>query len=121
IITIDSNRTTPSFVCAPAHPKDLPYGYLFYKCQFRGNEATYLARPWRDYGCAAFIECELGKHILPLGFDKWNDTNRDKTARFYEYTENNNPKERVNWSHQLTSSLAKEYLVKFKEYLSIKK
>ena len=23
-------------------------------------------------------------HIAPLGFDKWNDTDRDRTARFYE-------------------------------------
>ena len=120
IITIDSNRTTPSFICAPAHPKELPYGYLFYKCSLEGNEETFLARPWRDYGCVAFIDCKLGKHILPEGYDKWNDTNRDKTARFYEYTKNINTNDRVPWSHQLTALEASKYVDDFKTYLAKK-
>ncbi|MDE6407459.1 MAG: hypothetical protein K2K50_02495, partial [Anaeroplasmataceae bacterium] len=117
IITLDSNRSTPSFVCAPAHPKELPFGYLFYHCKFQGNEKTYLARPWRDYGCASFIDCELGNHILPEGFNKWNDTNRDKTARFFEYNKNVNIQERVSWSHQLTSFEAEDYVKNFYAYL----
>ena len=120
IITIDTARTTPSFICAPAHSQDTPYGFLFYHCTFKGNEKTYLARPWRDYGCAAFIDCDLGKHILPEGFDKWNDTNRDKTARFYEYTKGCSNHSRVPWSHQLTSSEAKEYLLKFNVFFQRK-
>ncbi len=120
IVTIDSNRTTPSFVCAPAHPKVLPYGYLFYKCSLEGNEKTFLARPWRDYGCVAFIDCQLGKHVLPEGYNKWNDTNRDKTARFYEYTQNLNTATRVSWSHQLTVSEANKYVADFKAYLAKK-
>lgn len=117
IITVDSKRFTPSFVCAPAHPKDLPYGYLFYHCEFKGTDKTYLARPWRDYGCASFIDCKLDNHILPEGFDKWNDTNRDKTARFYEYTKNNDIKCRVSWSHQLTPFEAEDYVKNFYAYL----
>ncbi|MCM1130501.1 MAG: pectinesterase family protein [Roseburia sp.] len=120
IITIDSNRTTPSFVCAPAHPKELPFGYLFYHCQFKGKEKAFLARPWRDYGCAAFIECELGDHILPKGYDKWNDTHRDQTARFYEYTKNKDVSQRVSWSHQLSSVEAKTYIINFKTFLEKK-
>ena len=46
--------------------------------------SIYLARPWRDYGLARFEHCAYGAHIAPEGFDKWNDTHRDKTARFYE-------------------------------------
>ena len=44
----------------------------------------FLARPWRDYGLSRFENCSYGSHISPLGFDKWNDTDRDRTARFYE-------------------------------------
>ena len=44
----------------------------------------YLARPWQDYGLSRFENCSYGPHINPLGFDKWNDTDRDRTARFYE-------------------------------------
>ncbi|MDE6047212.1 MAG: hypothetical protein K2F56_01135 [Anaeroplasmataceae bacterium] len=117
ILTLDSKKSTPSFVCAPAHPKELPYGYLFYHCEFIGNDKTYLARPWRDYGCASFIDCKLGNHILPEGFNKWNDTNRDKTARFYEHTKGIDMKDRVPWSHQLTSLEAENYIKNFYAYL----
>lgn len=120
IITIDANRNSPSFVCAPAHPKELPFGYLFYHCKFQGKEKTYLARPWRDFGCAAFIECELGNHVLPEGYNKWNNTNRDKTARFYEYTKGLNIIDRASWSHQLTSLEAMEYLKEFNTFFSYK-
>ena len=54
--------------------------------KIRRNEdgSIYLARPWRDYGLCRFENCTYGPHISPLGFDKWNDTDRDRTARFYE-------------------------------------
>lgn len=120
IVTIDANRTTPSFVCAPAHPEDLPFGYLFYHCKFKGKEKAFLARPWRDYGCAAFIECDLGDYILPEGYNKWNDTNRDQTARFYEYTINKDISQRVAWSHQLSSIEAKTYVEDFLFFLEKK-
>ena len=58
-------------------------------CRFTRAEAVpdgsvHLARPWRDYGLAKFISCTYDSHIAPVGFDKWNDTDRDRTARFYE-------------------------------------
>ncbi|MBQ9027989.1 MAG: hypothetical protein IJ110_04400 [Lachnospiraceae bacterium] len=40
-------------------------------------------RTW-DHGLCRFENCTYGPHIHPLGFDKWNDTDRDRTARFYE-------------------------------------
>ena len=46
--------------------------------------SIYLARPWRDYGLTTFRNCRMDRHIAPAGFDKWNDTHRDQTARFYE-------------------------------------
>lgn len=77
------------FVAAPAHSEDQPAGFLFRQCRFTGDEglkagSVYLARPWRDYGMAAFDNCSYGLHIAASGFDKWNDTCRDRTARFYE-------------------------------------
>ncbi len=43
----------------------------------------------------------MGNHINPLGFNKWDNTNRDKTARFYEYTENVDLSMREKWVHIL--------------------
>lgn len=80
------------YTAAPAHEKRQQNGFHFRNCRFTCEEGVtpgsiYLARPWRDYGISIFENCSYGPHISPLGFDKWNDTNRDQTARFREIPE----------------------------------
>jgi pectinesterase len=117
VARIKNNNTEPDgYICAPSHPKELEYGYLFYKCTItsEGNvNNVFLGRPWRDYGCAAFIDCTMDNHINPLGFDKWGNTNRDKTARFFEYTENTNLTHREPWVNILNKSEALIYFDNF--------
>ena len=77
------------FVAAPAHSLEQERGLHFRACRFTCTreveaESIYLARPWRDFGLCRFEDCVYGPHIRQEGFDKWNDTNRDQTARFYE-------------------------------------
>lgn len=77
------------YAAAPAHAAEQQRGFLFRKCCFTCGKgvpegSVYLARPWRDFGLAGFENCSYQQHIAAEGFDKWNDTNRDKTARFYE-------------------------------------
>ena len=77
------------YAAAPAHELRQTRGFLFQNCRFTAQEGVtpgsiWLARPWRDYGLCEFRDCTYGPHIAPAGFDKWNDTQRDKTARFYE-------------------------------------
>lgn len=120
IITLTTNKDN-LYICAPAHPKELEYGYLFYKCNIRslGDSTSFLGRPWRDYGCAAFIECIMDeKSIIDKGFNKWDNTNRDKTARFYEYSEGINLKNREKWIKLLEKSEAEAYIDEFKLYIS---
>lgn len=78
------------YISAPAHSISQEKGFLFYKCDFIPQnietQKVFLARPWRDYGLAFFYDCNYGPHILAEGFNKWNDTDRDKTCRFYEYS-----------------------------------
>lgn len=78
------------YVAAPAHSLSQKKGIRFVNCSFTCEEGVapgsiYLARPWRDYGLAEFENCTYSGHIAPCGFDKWNDTRRDLTARFNEY------------------------------------
>lgn len=78
------------YTAAPAHALSQQEGYLFKNCRFTCEDAVrpqsiYLARPWRDWGLCRYVDCTYGPHIAPAGFDKWNDTHRDKTARFHEY------------------------------------
>lgn len=93
------------YVAAPSHALSQETGFVFNRCRIFCAEgvpegSVHLARPWRDYGKCSFIDCEYGAHIAPEGFNKWNDTDRDKTARFAEYPLK--PESRVPWSRVLT-------------------
>lgn len=84
-----SDARNIGYAAAPAHALEQTAGFRFQNCRFTAEEGVapgsiYLARPWRDYGLCEFRDCSYGPHISPLGFDKWNDTHRDQTARFYE-------------------------------------
>lgn len=85
IISLADERNI-GFIAAPAHSLKQERGFYFVNCNLSAdgaNKATvYLARPWRDFGKCDFISCNTGGHINPQLFDKWNDTERDKTARF---------------------------------------
>lgn len=77
------------YVAAPAHALEQAEGFRFRNCQITcesgvGEGTIFLARPWRDYGLVRYEDCPCQAHIAPAGFDKWNDTHRDRTARFYE-------------------------------------
>lgn len=77
------------FVAAPAHDIREKEGFRFFHCNFTAEQevpagSIFLGRPWRDYGLAAFTDCTYGSHIAAEGFDKWQGTSRDRTARFYE-------------------------------------
>ncbi|MDE7329644.1 MAG: pectin esterase, partial [Clostridia bacterium] len=77
------------FIAAPAHSLKQEHGFTFLNCEMISDGAEdntcYLARPWRDFGKCQFLNCRLGKHVKPELFDKWNDTCRDKTARFLHF------------------------------------
>ena len=80
------------FVAAPAHSLSQKEGFRFRNCRFTCEAgvapgSVYLARPWRDYGLARFEYCTYEDHIAVEGFDKWDGTERDRTARFYETPE----------------------------------
>ncbi len=87
------------YIAAPAHSLSQTDGFVFQGCRLTrengvADGSIYLARPWRDYGIVRFEDCQMDGHIAPAGFDKWNDTRRDLTARFYE---NPAPEGRVAW------------------------
>lgn len=95
------------YVTAPSTDKGKKYGYVFYDCRLTAEpEATkvYLSRPWRPYAQAVFIRCELGKHILPVGWNNWGKKENGNTVFYAEYEsrgEGANPKARAAFSQQL--------------------
>ena len=87
-------------------------GFVFIRCRLTGADTgngVYLGRPWRPYARVVFLDCWLGSHIRPEGWDNWRDPAREKTAWFGEYRSKGpgaNPKARVAWSRQLTAAEA---------------
>lgn len=106
-----------SYVTAASTPKEAKYGYVFKHCKLTaepGVDKVYLGRPWRPYAYTLFIECELGKHIVPAGWHNWDKQSNEETARYMEYKntgEGANVSERVAWSKQLTKKEAEAVTV----------
>ncbi len=106
-----------SYVTAASTPKEAKYGYVFKHCKLTaepGVDKVYLGRPWRPYAYTLFIECELGKHIVPAGWHNWGKQSNEETARYMEYKntgEGANASERVAWSKQLTKKEAEAVTV----------
>ena len=125
IISIHDSREI-GFVAAPAHALEEEHGFIFLDCEILSEGATkatnYLARPWRDYGKCTFINCKVDGHINPELFDKWNDTDRDRTARFAYYNLNCDfTPTPVKWCRELAASEVKQIISRFnskiKEYI----
>lgn len=101
------NSKGNGYIAAPSTDQGRKHGYVFYDCRLTadaGVDHVYLSRPWRPYGQAVFIRCELGKHILPAGWNNWGNKDNEKTAFYAEYEstgEGANPKARAPFSHQL--------------------
>lgn len=106
-----------SYVTAASTPIDTTFGYVFKNCKLTANEnvtKAYLGRPWRPYAKTVFINCEIGKHILPEGWHNWSKPDAEKTSFYAEYNctgEGSSITNRVRWSHQLTKSEAKKYTI----------
>jgi pectinesterase len=97
------------YVTAPATLADTKYGYVFYDCTLTaadGVDKVYLSRPWRPNAKAVYIRCNLGKHIVPAGWNNWNKKEAEKTVTYAEYQstgEGASASTRAKFSKQLKS------------------
>ena len=74
-----------------------------------------LGRPWRPYASVTYLNCELGDHIKPGGWDNWRNPTNELTARFSEYNSTGpgaNPDQRFKWAKQLTKAEAEKITIK---------
>ena len=103
-----------SFVTAASTPKDVKYGYIFNRCKLIAApeaQEVFLGRPWRPYAYTLFMNCELGGHIVPQGWQNWGNKANEQTARYLEYNntgEGAKAQERAPWSRQLTKKEAEK-------------
>lgn len=111
------------YVTAASTPADHAYGFVFVHCKLTGDDIpwvdpsgqttqkvwklpnTNLGRPWRPYASVTFMECEMGSHIVPAGWNNWGKTENEATARYAEFDNSGPgaaPEPRVPWAKRLT-------------------
>jgi pectinesterase len=106
-----------AYVTAASTGEGAAYGLVFKNCTLTaaaGTTEVYLGRPWRIYAKTVFINCEMGKHIKPEGWNDWSKPEVAKTAFYGEYNCSGagyRPEKRVLWSHQLKKEQAAQYTI----------
>lgn len=111
----DIHSKSNSYITAASTPKDTSFGYVFKNCKLTAEpKATqvYLGRPWRIYAKTVYMNCEMGGHIRPEGWENWSKPEAEKTSFYAEYNCTGigfQPQKRVGWSHQLDKKQAKDY------------
>lgn len=112
IVSLNRGESVNGYVTAPCTPNEQEFGFLFLRCHLKSScpaETVYLGRPWRAFGKAAFLECEMDNHIIPAGWDNWSNAENEKTAWFAEYQNSgagNQPTKRVSWCKMLSKPQA---------------
>ncbi|MBI4893782.1 MAG: pectin esterase [Acidobacteria bacterium] len=90
-------------------------GYIFSNSKFTAaiDAKVFLGRPWRPYSRVVYLNCELGTHIVPEGWNNWNNAANEKTAWYGEFQSKGpgapQPGRRAAWAHQLTETEAAEF------------
>ena len=108
-------KSKSGYVTAASTPQQIKYGFVFRRCRLTAADTSarfYLGRPWRVYSSVTYLECELGKHILPQGWDNWSKPEAEQTVRYAEYKSTGpgaNAKKRVAWARALLDDDVKEF------------
>ena len=114
---------------------DEPTGYVFRNCKLTGKpglrtatktpgsgdvpfpakdsgKGVFLGRPWRAYSRVVFLNCWMGDHIRPEGWDNWGKAENEKTAWYAELGSTGpgaNPSARVPWARTITAEQARPF------------
>lgn len=107
--TTESDETPiHGYITAASTPQSASYGYVFKDCKLESDcpkASVYLGRPWREFAKTVFLNCRLGEHIHPLGWNDWKKTHGNFFyAEYKSYGPGASPDTRADYSHQLTEA-----------------
>ena len=104
------------YIAAPMRFSDTESsGYVFTKSKLTGaniDKGVFLARPWRPFGRAIYLNTEMGAHIRSEGWNNWGKAENEQTAYFAEYASRGagaKPENRVKWMHRLSKEEAQKF------------
>lgn len=81
-------RNEPGYITAASTPEGNKHGYIFQECFLTaeaGVNQVYLGRPWREYAKTDFVDCKMGSHIHPRGWDSWGNSSNERSVRYREF------------------------------------
>jgi pectinesterase len=107
-----------SHVTAASTPREVPFGFVFFDCKLTADTTVNkvsLGRPWTPHASVTYIRCELGRHIIPEGWNNWRNPANELTARYAEY-QSTGPGfvagKRVTWARLLSDDEVNRYTLK---------
>lgn len=107
-----------SHVTAASTNSIIPFGFVFFNCKLTADSnatKVSLGRPWSPTASVTYINCEMGEHIVPEGWNNWKNPANEATARYAEYKSYGpgaKPFARVKWARQLSDEEVKKYTLK---------
>lgn len=107
-----------SHVTAASTNGIIPFGFVFFNCRLTSDSSVNkvsLGRPWSPTASVTYLNCWMGKHIIPEGWNNWRNPSNETTARYAEYRSSGpgaNPSARVKWAKQLSEEEAKRFTLK---------
>ncbi|MEO7266292.1 MAG: pectinesterase family protein [Ferruginibacter sp.] len=107
-----------SHITAASTNSIIPFGFVFFNCILTSDSTVNkvsLGRPWSPTASVTYINCNLGSHIIPEGWNNWKNPANELTARYAEYNSSGpgaNPLARVKWAKQLTDEEVKTFTIK---------
>ncbi len=83
-------RIPGGYATAASTPEGQKYGYVFRNCRFLAGEGVadasmYLGRPWREFAKTVLLDCHIGPHIKPEGWDDWGKPIFHEVGFYAEY------------------------------------
>ncbi|MGG4217498.1 pectinesterase family protein [Paenibacillus jamilae] len=88
IRSLRHHKNHTSYVTAASTPQGQTYGYVFDHCYLTAEPditPVFLGRPWREFAKTIFVDCKMGDHIDPRGWDNWGNTANEKTVCYQEF------------------------------------
>lgn len=76
------------YITAASTPFGQQYGYVFKDCLITaepGVSDVFLGRPWREHAQTVFVNCKMGEHIHPSGWDNWDNPDNEQSVDYREY------------------------------------
>lgn len=107
-----------SHVTAASTNSIIPFGFVFFDCKLTADSninKVSLGRPWSPAASVTYINCWLGSHIIPEGWNNWKNPANETTARYAEYKSSGpgaNDAARVKWVKILTDEEVKRFTIK---------